>query len=155
MDSLKILQDLYEKEVELREASRKYIDTLLLAYDNTVHINERELLAAEILDAMRTRPSHENQIHQSGEKLSYFCASYDMLIAKFISKERLVSQMVHMQVQAERRVIAEPLQQNMSSSGTTVTQNRSRVASSLPSSSSELSTPFSLSSDLASVLKCR
>ena len=104
VDRLGVLKDLFEKEVELREACRKYMDTLLLAYDNTVHMNERELLAAEILDAMRARPSHENQMHRPGEQPSYFRASYDMLIAKFNSKERLVAQMVHMQVQAERRV---------------------------------------------------
>ena len=32
VDRLGVLQELYEKEVALREACRKYIDTLLLAW---------------------------------------------------------------------------------------------------------------------------
>ena len=150
---LKELQELYEKEVALREACRKYIDTLLLAYDNTVHSNERDLLAAEILDTMRARPSHEDHMHrQTGARPSYFRAGYDMLIAKLSSKERLVSQMVHMQVQSERRVTARALNQQNLRKPSSTTRNRSRVASSFAPAVSS-SAPLSVSGHLASIFE--
>ena len=100
VDRSDVLMDLYNCELQLKDAQRKYIDCLLTIYDSTIHIDERKHVASEIMDSMRSRPFHECV---EGRTNTNYRVHYELLIATIDSKRALLNKMVTHQITSERK----------------------------------------------------
>ena len=104
VDRCTMLMELFACEVGLKESTRKYVDVLLSIYDSTLHTDEKQHVASEILETMRARPYHERQESEKENSChTNFKQHYDLLIAKMNEKRKLLNNMFRTQVDAERK----------------------------------------------------